>query len=451
MKAKIIISTLTAFLLCSFIALALDHIIISQVLYDPINSDSYGEAIELYNPTDSIIDISNYIIKTPASNQDATIPSNTFIQPYSYFLITDTNFQDYKDNESFPGPDYQESITLTNTNSGLALIFNNQTIDKLGWGNSSLIPQELFETAPAISVQEGKSLARLALTDTNNNLNDFSETIPILHNSTSLLQTNQTNETQNNQTEANESNSLNITLEVNNTPPLILGYSFSEDVFLDKDGYQILPSPAINKTVILEITISEKDGFSDIEEVKAIFNNQEMDYTAIQINETAFNILFELTLPYYLEPKNYTINLSIKDGSNETAQEEIQFEYLQILSIDVDSSNLIFNEGSTTILGDLLASTTNKPTIQNTGNTAIDIGLSANNFTSGNNILPASILSYSFNQTAFFQYTMKNAMSVTALNLEPTKLLPLSFKIDIPETAAKGSYSTKVLVAGVAI
>ncbi len=455
MKTKTITSTLAAFLLLPFLVLATDYVIISQVLYDPIISDTYGEAVELYNPTSSTIDISNYIIKTTSSAADATIPLNTFMQPNSYFLITDINFNNYKDNESFPNPDYQESITLSNSNSGVALIHNNLTIDAIGWGNSS----PLFESAPAPEVQQGKSLRRLTLTDTDNNLLDFSESAVILHNSTSLIQINPQNQTEQNSTinetltnstEINESNFFNVTLEVNNSTPSILNYSFSEDVLAD-EGYQILPEPAKTKTTLLVVTISEKDGFFDIEDINAIFNDEQLEYSTTEINETAFNIEFELNLPYYLEPKTYSINVSVKDKSNTFASQEIQFEYLSILSIDLDSSNLIFNEGSTTVLGDSLTSTVNKPTIQNTGNVALNLGVSANNFTSGTNLLPASILSYGFSQTETFPSIMKNTLSVTVLNITPTNSIPLSFKISIPETAVKGSYTTKVLVAGVAI
>lgn len=443
MKAKTIISTLAAFLLLPFLVLAAEQVIISQVLYDPIVSDTYGEAIELYNPTNSTIEISNYIIKTTSYQIDATIPPNTFIQPNSYFLITDANFNAYKDNESFPDSDYQESITLSNSNSGVALVYNNLTIDAIGWGNSS----PLFESTPAPEIPQGKTLRRLLLTDTDNNMADFSESAPIFHNSTSLIQI---NETEQNQTEANESNSFNVTLEVNNTIPSILGYSFSEDV-LASEGCQILPEPAENKTALLVVTISEKDGFSDIGDINAIFNNEQLEYSIVEINETAFNITFELNLPYYLEPKTYLINLSIKDKSNSSINEEIPFEYLSLLSINLDSSNLVFSEGSTTILGDSLISTQASPTIQNTGNIALDLGLSANNFTSGTSILPASILSYGFNQAEIFPFTMKNTLTVATLGIEPANSMPLSFKISIPETAVKGSYTTKVLVAGVAI
>jgi len=126
---------------------------ISQVLYDPINSETYGEAVELYNSAANQIDISNCNLKNRFISKDVTIPANTFMQPYSYFLITDTNFNQYKDNQSWPSPDYQEAMTLTNSNSGVALICNNKTIDAVGWGN--ITNQDLFEGIPAIEVPEG--------------------------------------------------------------------------------------------------------------------------------------------------------------------------------------------------------------------------------------------------------------------------------------------------------
>ena len=97
MKKQLIL-TLIIFLACSFIVAAEDHILISQVLYDPINSETYGEAIELFNPSNLAVNISGYIIKTSSSDHDATLPKNTFIPANSYFLLTDTNFDQYKDN-----------------------------------------------------------------------------------------------------------------------------------------------------------------------------------------------------------------------------------------------------------------------------------------------------------------------------------------------------------------
>src|SRR3989338_855401 len=54
-------------------------IVIHQVLYDPITSETGGEAIELFNNQNKSIDISRWIIKTKSSETDATIPSGTIL------------------------------------------------------------------------------------------------------------------------------------------------------------------------------------------------------------------------------------------------------------------------------------------------------------------------------------------------------------------------------------
>ena len=65
------------------IAAGADNVIISQVLYDPIGTETGGEAVELYNPTDSAIDIGDHVIKTESSATDATIPSGTVLAAHT--------------------------------------------------------------------------------------------------------------------------------------------------------------------------------------------------------------------------------------------------------------------------------------------------------------------------------------------------------------------------------
>lgn len=448
-----IFATVFLFLVCSFFVAAED-IIISQVLYDPINSETYGEAVELYNPAENTIEISNCIIKTSSSDKDATIPANTFMEPNTYFFLTDTNFNQYKDNQSWPSPDYQEAITLTNSNAGVALICNNQTIDALGWGNVS--NPSLYETLTAHPITEGKSLSRINLVDTNNNQADFAETTPNFRNSTSLIKEqlpNQTstNETQTNQTEntTNEDNNINLTVNVNNSAPKILSYSFSEDV-LSRTGFQILPTPNNNKTITLSVLIEDTDTTADIEQIQAIFNDQQLTSTLTNINQTTLEAKFSLQLPFYLNPTNHTISISVKDKSNEEDTKEAVFEYLPLLALEIDTSNLNFDELQNLISGDQFLETEENPTVLNAGNTPLNLALSALNFTSGQNKLPASILKYSLGVNEP-NIEIKNNLVVQPVNLAPANLLALNLKIDIPQTAVKGSYTTKMLVSGVAL
>ncbi len=78
-----------------------DYVVISEVYVDAFN-DTGSEWIELYNPTDSAIDIGGWTIGTPTSSKDATmlrcyIPSEKTISSYGFFMVADTNFSTKKD------------------------------------------------------------------------------------------------------------------------------------------------------------------------------------------------------------------------------------------------------------------------------------------------------------------------------------------------------------------
>lgn len=106
---------------------------ISQVLFDP-KDESRGEAVELWNPSNEIVNISGWYLETERSSKDATIPKNTFMNPNSKFLITDPGWNTSKDNVKWRNSDYEESITLKNTNSFVKLRNNlGELIDEFYW------------------------------------------------------------------------------------------------------------------------------------------------------------------------------------------------------------------------------------------------------------------------------------------------------------------------------
>jgi len=117
-------------------------ILISKVKVIPGVNENKGEFIELYNPNDFPVDISNWYIKkiTREGNfSEANIVAPTklkaVIQPFSYFLITNKETcsllnisPDYEYPTSSPyGLTYDNGIALFDS--------NNQTVDYLCWGN----------------------------------------------------------------------------------------------------------------------------------------------------------------------------------------------------------------------------------------------------------------------------------------------------------------------------
>jgi hypothetical protein len=154
-----------------------DHVVISEIYYDSLD-ETCSEFIELYNPKNEDVDISNWTIDTSAYLDDAAIPTNTFIKSYGFYLIADSCWYRGRDNSTWPEADHNETITLSNNNGWIILKDNlGVNIDIVGWGSATN-----YEGNQTIDVNEGKSLERKPgyLNDTfgngwdsDNNLEDF--------------------------------------------------------------------------------------------------------------------------------------------------------------------------------------------------------------------------------------------------------------------------------------
>lgn len=159
-------------------------VVINQVLYDPVGTESGGEAVELKNFGSSAVDISGWVLSTESSDADATIPDNTVLQPGAVFLITDEGWDDLKDDSSWKSADYEEKITLGNSDSGIALISGGSVVDAVGWGDEANIENNMYEGSPAAPVSSGRALIRTHDTDDNSEdfveaLADFQDGIPV--------------------------------------------------------------------------------------------------------------------------------------------------------------------------------------------------------------------------------------------------------------------------------
>lgn len=145
---------------------------INQVYYDPIGSETYGEAVELFNPSDKSVNLEGWILWTTSSEKDVIIPKNMFIDPYGYFLIADEKWNESKDDVEWRNADLEEKMTLKNSNGGVALVdAEGNVVDVVGWGNEEDINDDLFEGVPAKKVKSGESLLRIH--DTGDNSEDF--------------------------------------------------------------------------------------------------------------------------------------------------------------------------------------------------------------------------------------------------------------------------------------
>ena len=129
-----------------------EGLLITEVQISPIDD----RFIEIYNPLNSNINLSNFYIqrKTETGNSwSSLISTNEFegktIGGGGHFLIRNSS-----------GADINTRLTLTKNNAirlrDLSKSLENRTIDLLGWGNNS---QE-FLGSPCVNPQSGQSISR---------------------------------------------------------------------------------------------------------------------------------------------------------------------------------------------------------------------------------------------------------------------------------------------------
>lgn len=223
-------ATIIQWALCAFLTLPATHaaVVISTVLYDPLGTESGGEAVELRNDGPAI-DIGGFVIATETSATDATIPAGTLLAAGATYLIADTGWSGARDNPSWRDADHEETLTMANADSGIALKDASGTIiDAVGWGDADGIKPGLFEGTPAAETEAGDALMREG--DTGNNAADFSAGEPAFLSGESVLLV------------------VNVT---NATLILPLGAALREDDS-PEPGAQLQPHPGAARTLHLE-------------------------------------------------------------------------------------------------------------------------------------------------------------------------------------------------------
>lgn len=406
------------FLILLLVPTVLADVQISEVLYDPIATESGGEAVMLYNPTDLPINITNYLLKTESSAIDATLPG-VILQPKEYFLVADVNWQTLKDNQTFPNANYEEAITLTNTNAGIALIKNNEIIDAVGWGDPLQIDQGLYQGTPATHVSAGNSLKRISTT--NNNANDFIETYPFL--------------TEKQQ----QSNQIVLTAKVCSTTNILEINTIDEDLMTQ--GIQILPIPKQQKIIPITTNI---EGSPEQVTAALLNNNQIITSTSLTNNNNTYQ--GNLALNFYDQPGNYTVRVQA-----DTKLSEIQLNYqtLTALELDTNSLGLELIPGKISDLTGDLDMKTNQTTIRNIGNTNLNLGIQATNLRSATSEISIANSTFSFDNQ---KLNLSNDLKLVELDFAPSNssLKPLSLSIFAPEGTKEDTYTSTISIVGAA-
>lgn len=139
--------------------------ILYEVLVDPTGTQSGGEAVLLFNPEDVVKDISGWGIRTGSTTRDVTFPESTMLCGGCSYLVADTGWSTKRDNTSWPEAAHEETMTLVNSNSGVALIDTANAIrDVLSWGDEELIPEPLRGGFSMVNPADGMSFRRVVPT-----------------------------------------------------------------------------------------------------------------------------------------------------------------------------------------------------------------------------------------------------------------------------------------------
>lgn len=126
-----------------------NHVVISEVLPNPVESDEGQEWIELYNPTDEAVDISGWTGGSTENPGQFTIPEGTSMGAYTCYLIGECDVF-LKDLEA--------DLTIANRGEDAHIILKTASgtiVDQVGWDSSTV-----YETTPCSRPGEGQSLQR---------------------------------------------------------------------------------------------------------------------------------------------------------------------------------------------------------------------------------------------------------------------------------------------------
>ncbi|MBS3164767.1 lamin tail domain-containing protein [Candidatus Woesearchaeota archaeon] len=395
-----------ALLLCAllFLPSALGAVMISQVLYDPLGTESGGEAVELYNSAGTTVNLSGWWLATDASARDVAFPAGAELSPRGFYLVADAGWARLRDNLTWQTADFEETMTLGNANSGLALYSPLGREDAAGWGNP--MDAEMYEGTAAAAAAPGMSLRRRAFADTDDNAADFFESYPLWSAAPGtghiIL--------------------LEITVE-ENAPAIGSVMLLTDD--LSAAGIQLAPVPGGNALLQVRANIS------GAMVVRAVLGNISAELTG---NGTQYEGI--IGIPHWLVPGNYTLQVEATSLANLTAIAAASFEYLELLAMEVDAGAL---NGSA--LGDLSLSTPERPTLRNSGNIPLDLRISATQLEGGAGSIPPSAVGFTI---AGLSGTLEEER-LLPLSLLPAEMVALDLTVSARGYPA-GTYAGSVLL-----
>jgi hypothetical protein len=320
---------------------------ISAILYDPDGPDGGKEWIEIYNPTENAINFYDYTFWSG----DGSTEDDWTLEIYNRsHIIYSGEYMVIGESDVLPEPHIIKNLDLQNGPDSAKIMYGEEVIDIVGWGEHTYSEYYLIE--PAEDVSSGSCLKRI--NNSGINYNDFIKGICVPH--------------------GKHSTHVPIIIEVLSSDLNILNITIDDDDLI-QEGFQIIPydKREINLFVEFNYSGSCNDITADI--------TSTILFESIAINKSELNDLCILkatgTANTILSAKNHTVEINLSDSKKKWSFEEY-IEVLDVIGFELDFSliNISLFEGSIyTLKGDHDMNSPANPTIRNIGNIPINISL----------------------------------------------------------------------------
>lgn len=332
----------TLVLLCIILSnTVLGHPIITAINYDPSGSDGGYEWVELYNPTNESILLTNYSLErgNGANENDWTLiwsNSSFAMQPYTFFSIGE--------DEVLLADEISE-LKLQNGPDSLRLNYANQTIETIGWGNHEF--SEYYLDKPAVDTS-GKMLERnytlltseILFSQSLSNLDDFlpAEYRDVRNQHFSISQLFLPNASQ---------VDVSYVFTIENKAPELYGGDFLEEDISSTGGHQILVGEDSLLSVSLNMT--DPNGLDDVSTI-----GYELHYGLDVFAEGVVDSIWSEQLllgsiPFSTAYPTGTYTLVVWAIDSQDAQSaKVGFEFTldSVLGVSVEPNILIFEQNS---------------------------------------------------------------------------------------------------------
>ncbi|MFT4313291.1 MAG: lamin tail domain-containing protein [Candidatus Woesearchaeota archaeon] len=315
--------------------MAFGQVYISAILYDPPGPDLGNEWIELYNPTNSTQDLTEYQLFTSNARTDWNeIPLEGHIPPQSYFLIGEENIT----------ADVIRPLRLVNVRG--AVKFGRDSFHIIGWGDVD--NETFYQEHPALPARD-RPLVRK--NDTYSNLESYK---PVLHYSPS------NSFTQIQDTNLTKVKELDAFFHIPNVPP-----SISVDHILSHqtENGKVIYYPTRNQNLTIRVRIEDKNSLKDVQEIRIQYDNTTLAIP-LRYNTTQTQTQKIINIPLQTHMVSQNITVTVFD-SHTYATTMIPLQVISTVGIHIAEERVDFhksNEFFTTTL-----------TITNTGSTSIHL------------------------------------------------------------------------------